>query len=324
MKKKGKKQSKKTAFNVSLLQIIALLLVLIFLASLPGQSYYQSLTLKYYPPQIRASLYDNFTPSPYPVKITNAVPPIITASAAAVLDLNSGVPLFQKSPNLRLKPASITKLMTALVALDYYNPEDVITVSKLVTISGDSKMGLKLGDQLTVRSLLFGLLLPSGNDAAYVLADNVTGGYEQFILAMNKKAESLHLYHTHFANPTGRDEDNHYTTVYDLGLLTQAALQNPLISEIVKTNWTQVYDFLGTKRYPLQNVNELLTSYYGIFGVKTGYTEQAGQSLVAAAKRGNRSILTVVLNSRDRFGESTKLLDFGFENFLLPEQKELR
>ncbi|OGG06167.1 hypothetical protein A2872_04325 [Candidatus Gottesmanbacteria bacterium RIFCSPHIGHO2_01_FULL_42_12] len=324
MKKKGKKQKQKVSTKLNLAQIVGIIFAALFLFLLPGQSYYQTLILNYYPPKIRSSRFDDFTPSPYPVKFTNAVPPIITASAAAVIDLDSGVPLYQKSTTLRLKPASITKLMTALVALDYYQPDDIITVSKLVTISGDSKMGLKLGDQLSVRSLLYGLLLPSGNDAAYVIADNIPGGYEQFITSMNKRAEKLHMYHTHFSNPTGRDEDDHYSTVYDLIILTRAALQNQQVAEVVKTNWTTVLDVFGTKSFPLKNVNELLTTYTGIYGVKTGYTELAGQCLVATAKRGNRKILTVVLNSKDRFRESTELLNFGFDNFRLKEQTELR
>ncbi len=320
---KKNKRHKIIKKGLTIWQGIGVGLAALFFFMLPGQDYYQTLQLKYFPPQVRTSAYDNFIPSPYPVKVTGVLPPLLTASAAAVIDLNSGVPLFQKNINQRLRPASLTKLMTALVALDYYQPDDIITVSKLVIISGDSKMGLKLGDQMTVKNLLYGLLLPSGNDAAFVLADNISGGFEQFINSMNKKAAKLHMFHTHFNNPSGRDGDDHYSSVADLILLAKAALENPLLSQIVKTNWFLSFDISGLHRYPLQNINQLLTSYWGTYGVKTGYTELAGQCLAVTAERNRRKIMVVILNSRDRFGEASALLNWGFINFRLTEQKDL-
>jgi D-alanyl-D-alanine carboxypeptidase (penicillin-binding protein 5/6) len=325
--KKGKKVLKitktKSPAGITVWQGIGLGLAALFFFMLPGQDYYQTLQLRTFPPRVRNSAYDNFRPSPYPVKITSALPPLLTASAAAVIDLESGVPLFQKNAYWRLRPASLTKLMTALVALDYYRPDDVITVSKLVTAAGDSKMGLKLGDQLTVRHLLYGLLLPSGNDAAYVLADNIPGGFEQFIYSMNQKAEKLHMFHTHFNNPSGRDEDNHYSTMADLLILAKAAIDSPLISQIVKTSWFLAADTTGGRRYPLQNINQLLVTYPGVYGIKTGYTELAGQCLLAAAEKGRQKLLVAVLNSRDRFRETASLLDWGFTNFRLTEPDKL-
>ncbi|MDO8515367.1 MAG: D-alanyl-D-alanine carboxypeptidase family protein, partial [bacterium] len=258
--------------------------------------------------------------SAYPVKITNVMPPEITASAAAVFDFDSGVPLFQKAVNRRLKPASITKLMTALVALDVYQPEDIITITNLALLPGEAKMGLKIGDQITVNNLLYGMLVPSGNDAAYVLADNYPG----FINLMNLKAVKLNMTHTYFNNPAGRDELNHYTTVSDLGILARAALNNKLIAQIVKTNWTVVYDITGLKRYPLQNVNQLLVNYWGTIGIKTGYTQEANQCLVAAVSRRNQTLISIILGSADRFGESIQLLNWGFTNFRPTAEKDLR
>lgn len=293
-----------------------------FFSVKPGESYYPP-PLKYYPPKVRAGEAENFQPSAYPVKISNAIPPILTASAAAVIDLNSGVPLFQKSSNTRMKPASITKLMTALVVLDYFKPEDIITVSQVSLAPGEAKMGLKPGDQLTVNNLLYGLLLPSGNDAAYVLAESIPGGYEQFIVSMNNRAARLNMNGTHYTNSSGKDEPNHYTTVRDLTLLAKEVLTNKLIAEIVGKNWSVVTDISGYRRYPLQNVNELLIDYWGTIGIKTGYTEEAGQCLIAAVKRNNRTILAVVLNSRDRFGDSIALFNWAFTNFRLTADKDL-
>ncbi len=271
-------------------------------------------------PKIRLSEFESFTPSDYPLKITNVLPPEITASAAAVIDLTSGVPLYQKSVNRRLKPASITKLMTALVSLDQYKLTDILTVNNLQLTPGEAKMGLKNGDSLTVENLLYGLLLPSGNDAAFVLAEN----RPDFINLMNLRAAKLNMSHTHFANPDGTDEPNHYTTVSDLAILARAALNNKLIARIVITNWTVVYDVSGLKRYPLQNVNQLLTNYWGTIGLKTGYTQEANQCLIAVVKRGDRTLISIVLGSTDRFGESIALLNWGFENFKLTAEKDLR
>lgn len=274
-------------------------------------------------PQVRSEAILNFMPSQYPVKIGHELPGYLTASSAAVFDLESGVPLFQKSPNRRLKPASITKLMTALVALDVYKLDDVLTVNFLGIIPGDAKMGLKVGDQILVHNLLYGLLLPSGNDAAQVLADNSPGGFEQFIDSMNRRARDLNMTYTHFSNPTGRDEPNHYTTVSDLAILTRVALSNKIISQIVGTNWVAVYDITGLKQYRLQNVNSLLAGFWGTIGVKTGYTQEANQCLIAAVKRHNQTLVSIVLGSADRFGESVRLLNWGFINFRLTAEKDL-
>ena len=164
--------------GMTALQIIGIVLAAVFFFSLSLEKIKPEIEV----PKIRVSEFDSFVPSDYPVKITNVMPPDITASAAAVIDLDSGVPLFQKAINRRLKPASITKLMTALVALDVYKPEDILTVNDLNLVTGDARMGLKIGDQITVQNLLYGLLVPSGNDAAMVLADN----YPEFIKIVKK------------------------------------------------------------------------------------------------------------------------------------------
>jgi len=210
--------------------------------------------------------------------------------------------------------------MTALVALDVYQLDNVLTVTNLKLAPGDAKMGLKNGDQLTVNNLLYGLLIPSGNDAAFVLAEN----YPDFINLMNNKAVKLNMTHTHFTNPTGKDEPDHYTTVGDLGLLARVALNTEIIAKIAATYWATTYDVTGLKHYPLQNVNQLLTTYWGTIGLKTGYTQEANQCLIAAVKRGDETLISIVLGSADRFGESMKLLNWGFDNFHLTAETDLR
>ncbi len=291
------------------------LVTLMFLFLLPGQNYYQTRILVSRPPLVRASQKANFLPSDYPVKKSEQSVPELSAKSAVAVDATSGVILYAKDPNEKLHPASITKLMTALVALDYYPLDRVLTVKRLVNGSEESEMGLKVGDRLTVKNLLYGLLIPSGNDAAYTLADNYPGGIENFIYSMNQKARELSLFNTHFENPSGLDQDNHYMSSRDISRLAMVALKQPLIAEIVGTNWASVTDISGKKHYPLQNVNQLLLSYRGTFGIKTGFTDDAGQCLAAAIKRGSQTVITVVLKSDDRFADTKLLAGWVFRNF---------
>ncbi len=263
----------------------------------------------------RVTELENLELTQYPQKTGGEKPPEITAEAAVVADLKSGVILWEKNADKKLRPASTTKLMTALVALGYYQPNNLLTVKRLVNGWDEAEMGLKIGDKLTVKNLIYGLLIPSGNDAAYTLADNYPEGIEQFIYSMNKRAEELHMKNTHFDNPSGIDSNNLYTTARDLSFLTKEILKNDLIAQTVKTNWAKVTNANNTKKYYLQNVNELLTSYPGVLGIKTGYTVEAGECLVAAVKQGDKTIISVILKSQNRFKETRELWDWVFNNF---------
>jgi serine-type D-Ala-D-Ala carboxypeptidase (penicillin-binding protein 5/6) len=296
-------------------QVYSLGAVLLFSLFLPGQNFYETLHLETKAPLVRTGEPDNFTASLYPQRVTTEAVPFISAQAAVILDLESGVFLLSQNPHERLRPASITKLMTALVALDYYQPDHVLTVRRLAPAKGESEMGLAVGDRVRVKDLLFGLLVPSGNDAAYTLADNYPGGIENFLYAMNKKAEALHMDDTHFANPSGLDEDNHYSSAEDIAILTVAALKNDLISQIVSTYGITLSDETGKKRYTLKNVNQFLGFLYGADGVKTGYTDLAGECLVASVSRDSHRVISVVLKSNDRFGDSARLLEWAYRNF---------
>jgi len=211
--------------------------------------------------------------------------------------------------------------MTALVSLDYYKLSDVLTVGKL-EVNGET-IKLVEGEKMTVENLLYGLLVASGNDAALVLAQNYPGGQINFVQAMNQKAQDLNLTHTYFANPTGLDSnkegkiltDFSYTTALDLARLAAFALKNENFLRFVSTTNITISDIQGKIFHKLDNVNELLGKFSGVKGVKTGWTEEAGECLVGYTERDNHGLITVIMGSQDRFGETTKLVNWVFGNF---------
>ncbi|MBI4099603.1 D-alanyl-D-alanine carboxypeptidase [Candidatus Microgenomates bacterium] len=298
--------------KVRLLSFVVGFLVFLFF---PSFSYYGFLHLEPQPPLVRATGFDNFRPSLYPKRIFDVTPPYVTAESVVVLDLESGVPLYEINPTERLYPASLTKLMTALVAVDYYQPTQVLTVHRLAPVEAEADMGLEVGDQVNFRGLLYGLLVPSGADAAYTIADNYPGGIENFVYAMNKKAEALNMKGTHFANPSGFDDPKNYTTAHDLALLTAVALKNDLINKVVATYGTTLADATGKKTYYLKTVNKFLGYLYGADGVKTGFTDWAGECLVSSVSRNGHRIVTVVLKSQDRFADSARLIEWAYQNY---------
>lgn len=312
MKKKLSKKQKQKRFLVRPLQIVELAVILGFVLLLPKQNLPETKPVE----AVRVSPFDNFQVSKYPQKVTQETAPEISALSAVVLDLESGTWLYEKNPNEKLRPASITKLMTALVSLDYYKIDQILIVKRLPPAKGESEMMLKVGDKVSVQNLLYGLLVPSGNDAAYTLADNYSGRIENFIYSMNKKAEQLYMENTHFDNPSGLDSDNHYSSSRDIALLTAVALKNSLISKIVATYGITLSDATGKKFYPVKNVNQFLGYLYGADGVKTGFTDLAGECLVASVSRDGHRVISVVLKSNDRFSDSAMLLEWAYRNFI--------
>ena len=299
-------------------RLFSLLVIAAFFLLFPGNSYYETLEVTYRPPLVRASEYADFVPAPYPQKIGSEPAPYTTGESVVITVWESGVPMHELNPTKRLRPASITKLMTALVALDYYSLDQVLTVKRLAPpIPGEkeSEMGLAVGDNISVRNLLYGLLIPSGNDAAYTLADNYEGGIENFIYSMNKKAKQLHMENTQFQNPVGIDGPEHYSSARDLSLLAAQSLKNDLIAKIVATSGVSLGDASGKKVYTMRNVNQLLGYVYGVDGVKTGFTDEAGQCLISSVSRNGHRIIIVLLKSQDRFGESAKLIEWVFGNY---------
>jgi len=253
------------------------------------------------------------TLSPLPVLAKDASFPILSAQAVLAIDADSGVTLFEKNADNPVLPASTTKIVTALVALDNYSLEEVLTVGK-VNIDGQ-KMKLIKGEKITVHNLLYGLLVYSANDAAEVLAENFPGGRETFIETMNEEAKEFHLKNTKFYNPTGLDGNGHITTAKDLITISKIAMQNPVFAEIVSTKEKIVKSEDGKVTHHLTNINELLGKVPGVMGIKTGWTEDARENLITYLERNDHKIYIAVLGSQDRFGETKELIDWIFSHY---------
>ncbi len=245
---------------------------------------------------------------------TNKLPaPAFSAGSVLAKDLETGQILFEQNKDNQLSPASTTKLMSALVALDYYKLDDLLTVYQEDLVGG-STMGLMTGEVLTFRSLLYGMLLNSGNDAAFTIASNYPGGVDGFVFAMNEKAKKMNLTNTHFENPAGFDGPTHYSSASDLANLALKFTEDPELRRVVSTKETSVTSFDNTRVHYLKNLNKLLGEN-GVYGIKTGFTEAAGENLVGLVERDGHKVLTVVLNSSNRFGETKALMDWVLSNF---------
>ncbi len=252
--------------------------------------------------------------TPKPLFIEKGLPaPEFESVAVLAEDLETGKVLYSKNANLRLSPASTTKIMTAVVGMDYYKLAQPLIVPKNALVGG-STMSLNLGEELTFRSLLYGMMLNSGNDAAFTIAANYPGGVSGFIEAMNQKALSLGLTDTQFQNPAGFDGDGHFSSAADLAKISRVAMSNPQFAKIVGTKETTVTALDQSKSHLLHNLNQLLNEP-GVIGIKTGTTELAGENLVGLIEQDGRKILTVVLGSKDRFTETKQLLQWVADNY---------
>ncbi len=295
-----------------------LVLGLFFLLS-PGQNTYFSQGVG---PQevIRRLPFTIPTPAPYPINITGIVPSTdISASGVVILDVASGVYLYKRNEEELLSPASTTKIMTALVALDHYSLDEVLTVQDAA--NNGQTMKLVPGERMTMENLLYGALIHSANDAAFTLAQNYPGGVDKFVQAMNQKAVALHLTNSHFTNSVGYDDVNHKMTPLDLARLASIALLNPIITKMVAIPQITISDVTHTYFHSLTNVNQLLGKIPGVGGIKTGWTEAAGENLVTLVERNSHKVIIVLLHSNDRFGETTKLIDWVFTNHRWEEMK---
>ena len=244
--------------------------------------------------------------------LTGISPPELTAQGVFVMDMESGSILYDKNPHLSLEPASLTKIMTSLIAMDFF-PDDMV----LKVIHGQESLGntadLIKGDELTASDMFYALLVPSGNDAAVTLAENYPGGYRIFLEKMNQKVAELGLKNTHFVNVSGIESPDHYTSAYDIAMIARNALARQRFASIVSTKSITIRSLKG-HLYPLTSTNILL-GQPGILGVKTGWTPEAGECLVVLAERDGHKILLSLLNSKDRFGEGEKLVNWAFSNF---------
>jgi len=238
----------------------------------------------------------------------------ISAKAAIVICRDTGEVLYEKSAHVKLPMASTTKIMTALILAEQPDLSKTITVTEQMVAVEGSSMGLLKGDTVSYRDLLYGMLLASGNDAANATAYALGGSVKGFAIMMNKKAQEIGMSNTSFVTPSGLDDENHYTTAYDLALLTSVALENTAFRTACSSKTAVLYYGNPPYRRSLSNHNKLLGNYEGIIGVKTGFTKKSGRCLVTAAQRDGKSIIAVTLNAPDDWNDHRKLLDFGFDS----------
>lgn len=239
----------------------------------------------------------------------------VSAKYACVMDSLTGKVLYEKNAHQQYSMASTTKIMTALVALEKGNMEDTVTVSANAAGTEGSSIYLKAGEKIKLGDLLYGLMLESGNDAAIAVAEHIGGSVAKFADMMNEKAKEIGAKNSHFMNPNGLDEDGHYTTAYDLALITRAALKNKDFAQIVSTKKKTISN--GTENYgrSLSNHNKLLNLYKGCVGVKTGFTKKTGRCLVSAAVRNNFQVIAVTLAAPDDWNDHTNMLNYAFEHY---------
>lgn len=242
-------------------------------------------------------------------------PESLSAQAAIVVEARTGRVVYEKNARSRLFPASTTKMATALVALENGRTDDVVTIGEDAAGAEGSAMQIAVGDQISLLDLLYGVLMVSGNDATIAVADHMAGSVENFAALMTKRAQELGALHTNFVNSSGLPHEGHYSTAYDLSRIAMAAYENPVFREIVRTQRKEVACVGSDRRIALENTNLLLEQYPGCDGIKTGYTEAAGECLVASAERNGVHLIAIVMNvEKDRrWEEAASLLDYGFE-----------
>ncbi|WP_250815081.1 D-alanyl-D-alanine carboxypeptidase family protein [Clostridium swellfunianum] len=242
-----------------------------------------------------------------------AAEPYIDARTAVAIDAKSKVVLYEKNAHMLVPMASTTKIMTALVALNYGDLDRKIEISaKAASIRG-STVGYKKGEKVPLKELIYGLMLRSGNDAAIAIAEGLAGSVDEFVRLMNEYANQIGVYNTHFESPHGLDSQNHYSTAYDLAVITAKARENQLFNEIVKSKDVDGNEEGFTRSF--HNINKILSMLENSTGVKTGYTGQAGKCLVTSVTIKDHDVIIVVLNSPGRWKETEKINDYVVKNY---------
>lgn len=256
-----------------------------------------------------------------------AVPPIsVRAQGAALIDVTSGRVLYSKNGDEPMRIASLTKVMTAIIAIENGNLSDEVKISRRAAGKEGSSLYLKVGETMSLHHLLYGLMLRSGNDAATAIAEHVGGSVEGFVYLMNEKARWLGMDHTTFSNPSGLDEaGGNFASAIDMAKLMAYALHNQVFQEIGKTKVKRVPNPNGTGNYVWANKNKMLSIYPGADGGKTGYTKLAKRCLISSATRDGQQLAVVTLNDPDDWIDHAKLFNYGFEHYplsVLAEQGE--
>lgn len=237
-----------------------------------------------------------------------------SAASAILIETSSNTVLYEKNAHKKLPMASTTKIVTALCAIESGRLDKIVQVDDSAVGVEGSSIYLQKGEKISLEALVYGLMLHSGNDAAVAIACAVSGSVEEFTNLMNETAKKAGATHTNFENPNGLDSKNHYTTAYDLAIITSYALKNEKFAKIVSTYKTTISN--GEKDYArqLKNHNKLLTMYEGCTGVKTGFTKKCGRCLVSSAKRDNTELVAVTLNDGNDWADHMRMLDYGFDN----------
>jgi D-alanyl-D-alanine carboxypeptidase len=275
-------------------------------------------TVRFFPP--RPTPTSEPTPVPAPQPPPWAVPPVfngvpvppVSAAAALVMDEASAAVLFEKEAHARLGPASLTKIATAILAIEAGDLDRVVEIDVDASeFRRSTLMGLEAGDEFTLRDLLYGLMLPSGNDAAVAIGRAISGSDDAFVAAMNDLASRLGLVDTLFANPHGLGADDHRSSAHDLAILARFAMSLPDFPTLAAArSWTAE----GSRTLSMSNLNPMLGVYPGADGVKTGYTRSSGKTLIVSASRDGHRIFVVLLNAPEREDDATLLLDWALKN----------
>ncbi len=245
----------------------------------------------------------------------------LSSKSVYIEDLDTNTKLFEKNSERLLLPASATKLMTALIAAQVYEIDDVLTVPNVVEIEGSS-VGLFKGEKMTAGELLKAALIQSSNDAAYALATNYSGGIDEYVKLMNQKAIELNLKSTFFENPAGFDGDGQRSSAHDLAIISKEFMKNDFLKLVVSKKEETIGDVTGVYKHRLFNTHQLLWTDNSVVGIKTGTTEGAHQVLITQFNRDGRNILIIVMGSDDRYQETSQLIEWVFREFvwLTPEQ----
>jgi serine-type D-Ala-D-Ala carboxypeptidase (penicillin-binding protein 5/6) len=233
----------------------------------------------------------------------------------------NGKEVWAHSPDLPVPPASLTKIMTGLIALEKLKIEETVIVSAAASRETGSRIGLRPGDKLRVMDLLAAALVGSANDACHALAVHIAGNEKSFVQIMNARARELGLAKTHFTNACGHDNPEHYSTAHDLALLAETALKNPIFAEVVSQVRLEIHTKDRKRNFRIENKNELIGRYLGAVGVKSGFTAKAGKCLIAFVERNGKRVLLTLLNAPERWWTATRVLDAALA---LPPDKDSR
>ncbi|MDD5759450.1 MAG: D-alanyl-D-alanine carboxypeptidase [Desulfobulbaceae bacterium] len=239
--------------------------------------------------------------------------PFPQVADAYLVEVN-GSALWSKQSNQRLPPASLTKLMTALLVVEQDKPDDVVRILPSATHETGSRIGLKANERFRLHDLLAATLIASANDACHALADHLAGNEIEFVTRMNRRAQELDLHDSHFSNACGHDAAGHYASANDISRLAHTLLKHPSLLDITSQEKLEITTLDGRRHYTLKNKNALIGRYEGAIGLKTGFTPNAGRCLVAYAQRGGNNVLLVMMHGKDRWWDAVDMLDLAFDH----------